>query len=74
MSNYPPGVTGFEDAFGPQAEYDVEVPDGYECRDCDEAPIGTVLRSVWSSGAEDYWVCENCGKENTRDVEREEEW
>lgn len=70
MSNLPPGVYGNEDAFGPQAEYDVEADLTYVCDSCQKPSPKTITRIVWSSGAEDLWDCE-CGHQNSRVVEEE---
>ena len=72
MSNYPPGVTGNEDVFGPKAEYLVDAGDDYECRNCDAPSPDKVERAVWNSGADDSWVCEECGHFNQVDVEPDE--
>lgn len=69
MSNYPPGVTGFEDAFGPRFEH--EEVRLVECEDCgwkDELPV---LRQGWSTGMTDYWQCPGCQAEHDDDVEDE---
>lgn len=69
MSNYPPGVTGFEDAIaGPRDEYDQTATVTHECdEDKFEAPFrgevtGTVV--VWSSPpAQFFYDCPQCGEE-----------
>lgn len=72
MSNYPPGVTGNEDAFGPRAEFETEAGIDYACEECDAPAPETVLRSVWSSGVDDSWECEKCSHLNVRDVFEDE--
>lgn len=73
MSNLPPGVYGNEDAFGPQAEYDVEADMTYVCEDCPVPSPTVVTRSVWSAGATDEWLCAACGHSNSVDVYEEPE-
>jgi len=71
MSNLPPGVSGNEDAFGPQAEYDTEADLTYVCESCDAPSPEVITRVVWNGGAEDVWDCPECGHSNTRTVEEE---
>lgn len=71
-SNYPAGVTGFEDAFGPRDEYDTtRAVRGIEW--CESAPDawedveGTI--TVWSESADFTWECRHCKGEHTIPVE-----
>jgi len=83
MSNYPTGVTGFEDQVaGPRSESSDR--DVRECSVCDfegEVDIDIV---VWSSTVMEYWTCLTCGTEHENEIDdpnepdpdrfREDEW
>lgn len=62
MSNYPPGVTGFEDHFGPSAE--VEEPVDKQCEDCEWDGSVVALRQYWNSDITETWSCPECGVEH----------
>ena len=72
-SNLPPGVSGNEDAFGPQDEYDVEAGLDYVCEDCPTPSPTVVTRTVWSGNMTDTWDCPGCGHTNCVDVYPEPE-
>lgn len=56
LSNYPPGVSGNEDAIaGPKREYE----DERGCKEC--GWYGTVVVVEWSDCS--VWECEECGAE-----------
>ena len=61
MSNYPPGVSGNEDAFGPQSEDEVTVT--VTCPSCDEDVTVSALRLTWNYSVEDIFDCPSCGAE-----------
>lgn len=67
MSNYPPGVSGFEDQIaGPrseQSDYDVK-----ECDDCGFEGEVLVTRLFWRDSVEDTWECPDCKSEHSEDV------
>lgn len=78
MSNYPPGVTGFEDAFGPQREWDATREVVHECNeDLFETPFngdveGTVI--VWNSPPAQFaYECPQCGEDVTEELGVEED-
>jgi hypothetical protein len=66
--DYPPGVTGHEDAFGPEREYDDTFEVHHTCdEDRFDAPFegevfGTVR--VWNESGPDFlYDCPQCGEE-----------
>jgi endogenous inhibitor of DNA gyrase (YacG/DUF329 family) len=73
MSNYPPGVSGNEDAFGPQSE---DVLDDQEvvCPLCETAVKTQIVRITWNYTVEDWMECPECGKESTTEVEVEQDY
>lgn len=71
MSNYPPGVSGNEDAFGPQSE-DVYEAVGILCPACETLVDTSVTRLTWNYTIEDIFDCPSCGAEEvTIEVEVE---
>lgn len=66
LSNLPPGVTGTEDAFGPQAEEDVTIEAA--CYHCPFEGEIVATQLTWNYGATRYFECPQCGTENEIEV------
>ena len=58
MDNYPPGVSGNEDEFGPQEEEEFEAV--HTCEVCGHVSEVLVVRQTYSSGTVEYWDCPRC--------------
>lgn len=71
--NYPPGVTGNEDVFGPNDETDYEAV-GQLCPNCEILVDVTVTRITWNYTVEDVFTCPGCEEEVTIDVTPEQEY
>lgn len=72
FDNYPPGVSGNEDAFGPQSEETFEDQD-INCPACGTDVRTDVVRLTWNYTVEAIFDCPACGAEEvTVQVEAEE--
>jgi hypothetical protein len=71
MDSYPPGVSGNEDAFGPQSEETYEAV-GQLCPHCENLVNTTITRTTWNYTVEDWMECPECGEESIAEVEVEE--
>lgn len=66
LSNYPPGVTGSEDAFGPKDESDQVM----KCDNCGISEMVTIERYN-----EHYqWECEHCEHIHSWQIVTEADW
>lgn len=65
-SNYPPGVTGFEDAIaGPRDEY-TETRAEMLCVHCEEVSVDVEVDvRVWQYEKTVEWLCSNCDDWNS---------
>lgn len=85
-SNYPPGVTGHEDVFGPISEDVFE--DDRECPECGYSGPCMVSRDRYDTACIENWCCGECGQDFEADItddlyeehldrmaeEREDDW
>lgn len=81
FSNYPAGVTGHEDHFGPQHEE--ERTEQMECAECGHIGDVVILQQSYTSSCVEIWECPACGNETETDItqdlyeehlERQAEW
>lgn len=68
MSNYPPGVTGFEDAIAGPDEREFE--DERECDVCQLTAMVIIVELTWQHSVEEVWDCPNpdCLTHHEKDV------
>ncbi len=72
MSNYPPGVTGNEDVFGPKTEQDVTIESS--CYHCPWEGEVLATRVQWNFGGMHYFDCPQCGTENELEIPESDGW
>lgn len=71
MDNYPPGVTGTEDVFGPKEE--TEYDDIRTCTDgCPFTGEVFIIRQIFSSEAVEWWDCPTCNRNHEHDMDLSE--
>lgn len=76
MDNYPPGVTGREDAImGPLSESESEQEEVCPDEECDFKGTVVVSFRSWSDGMVDTsWDCPKCGRENENEFFNEPDY